>query len=119
MPGVHSWAELDSRKLTLLTLLYQEGCLCRATVFYVNISGRVQSGRKKLKIAINLVGRLDGIHNNPHKWRRQFVTELLEKDVPLQIVADLAGHENMNTTKENYANYSKSKAKDVHKKYIV
>lgn len=75
--------------------------------------------RAMLKSLTRLDYRLDGVLNNPHKWRRQFVTELLEKDVPLQIVADLAGHENMNTTKENYANYSKNKAKEVHKKYIV
>lgn len=75
--------------------------------------------RYMLNTTVKLDKRLSGVHNNPHKWRRQFVTDLLEKDVPLQLVADLAGHENMNTTKENYANYSKSKAKEVHKKYVA
>lgn len=62
--------------------------------------------------------RLEGIAVNPHKWRRQFVTELLEKDVPLTLVADLAGHKNLNTTKDNYGNYSKNKARDAHRKYV-
>lgn len=63
--------------------------------------------------------RLRGVAVNPHKWRRQFVTELLEKDVPLTLVADLVGHKNLNTTKDNYGNYSKNKARDAHRKYIA
>lgn len=63
--------------------------------------------------------RLKGVTVNPHKWRRQFVTELLEKDVPLTLVADLVGHKNLNTTKDNYGNYSKSKARDAHRKYVA
>ena len=62
--------------------------------------------------------RTKGLAVNPHKWRRQFVTDLLERDVPLELVADLAGHRNINTTKENYANYSKNKARDAHRKYL-
>lgn len=62
--------------------------------------------------------RLEGLEANPHKWRRQFVTDLLEKDVPLTLVADLAGHNNLNTTKDNYGNYSKLKAREAHRKYV-
>lgn len=62
--------------------------------------------------------RLAGIAINPHKWRRQFVTELLEKDVPLTLVADLAGHKNLNTTKDNYGNYNRNKAREAHRKYV-
>lgn len=62
--------------------------------------------------------RLEGVSINPHKWRRQFVTELLEKDVPLTLVADMVGHKNLNTTKDNYGNYSKSKAREAHRKYV-
>ena len=63
--------------------------------------------------------RLTGIAINPHKWRRQFVTELLEKDVPLTLVADLAGHKNLNTTKDNYGNYNRYKAREAHRKFIT
>lgn len=62
--------------------------------------------------------RLKGVAVNPHKWRRQFVTELLEKDVPLTLVADLVGHANLNTTKDNYGNYNKNKAREAHRKYV-
>lgn len=62
--------------------------------------------------------RLEGLAVNPHKWRRQFVTELLERDVPLTLVADLVGHKNLNTTKDNYGNYSRNKAREVHRKYV-
>lgn len=63
--------------------------------------------------------RLEGVHINPHKWRRQFVTDLLERDAPLTLVADLVGHSDLNTTKDNYGNYSKSKARDAHRKYVA
>lgn len=63
--------------------------------------------------------RLEGVAANPHKWRRQFVTELLERDVPLQLVADLVGHTSVDTTKQSYANYSKNKAREAHRKYIA
>lgn len=62
--------------------------------------------------------RLAGVAINPHKWRRQFVTDLLEKDVPLTLVADLVGHANLNTTKDNYGNYSRNKAREAHRKYV-
>ncbi|WP_368272775.1 tyrosine-type recombinase/integrase [Enterocloster lavalensis] len=62
--------------------------------------------------------RLAGVAINPHKWRRQFVTDLLEKDVPLTLVADLVGHANLNTTKDNYGNYSRNKAREAHRKFV-
>ena len=63
-------------------------------------------------------GRINTIQKNPHKWRRQFVTELLEKDAPITLVADLVGHSSISTTKSNYANYSKLKAKEAHRRYV-
>lgn len=74
--------------------------------------------RAMLKSLSEMDKRINGIAINPHKWRRQFVTELLEKDVPLTLVADLVGHNNLNTTKDNYGNYSRSKAKEAHRKYV-
>lgn len=74
--------------------------------------------RSMLKSLCGRDKRLEGVAVNPHKWRRQFVTELLEKDVPLTLVADLVGHANLNTTKDNYGNYSKNKARDAHRKYV-
>lgn len=74
--------------------------------------------RAMLKSLSEMDQRLEGVAINPHKWRRQFVTELLEKDVPLTLVADLAGHKNINTTKDNYGNYNRNKAKEAHRKYV-
>lgn len=76
------------------------------------------SVRLLLEQIADMDDRTRGLAVNPHKWRRQFVTDLLEKDVPLELVADLAGHRNINTTKANYANYSVSKARDAHRKYV-
>lgn len=74
--------------------------------------------RSILKQIGQLDRRLQGVAINPHKWRRQFVTDLLERDVPLTLVADLAGHANINTTKANYGNYSSSKAREAHRKFV-
>lgn len=71
-----------------------------------------------LRSLSDLDPRLKGVQINPHKWRRQFVTEMLEKDVPITLVADLVGHSSINTTKSNYANYSKVKAREAHRKYV-
>lgn len=85
-----------------------------------NPFGRLTGGgvRTTLNAMTALDPRLEGLQVNPHKWRRQFVTDLLEKDVPLELVADMAGHNNLNTTKANYANYSARKARDAHRKYL-
>ena len=41
------------------------------------------------------------------------------KDVPLTLVADLAGHKNLNTTKDNYGNYNRNKAREAHRKFVT
>lgn len=74
--------------------------------------------RVMLKSLCGKDSRLEGLAVNPHKWRRQFVTELLEKDVPLTLVADMVGHKNLNTTKDNYGNYNRNKAREAHRKYV-
>lgn len=74
--------------------------------------------RVMLKGLTQMDSRLKGVAINPHKWRRQFVTDLLEKDVPLTLVADLVGHNNLNTTKDSYGNYSRYKAREAHRKYV-
>lgn len=71
-----------------------------------------------LRSLSDLDPRLTGVRINPHKWRRQFVTEMLEKDAPITLVADLVGHSSINTTKGSYANYSKVKVREAHRKYV-
>lgn len=42
-----------------------------------------------------------GIHIHPHLLRRDFATKLA-RNVPIEVVADLLGHSNVNTTRTNY-----------------
>lgn len=37
----------------------------------------------------------------------------------MEVVADLAGHKNLNTTKDNYGNYNRNKAREAHRKFVT
>ena len=50
------------------------------------------------------------------KGNRSDLINLNKSDITL--VADLVGHCSINTTKNNYANYSKAKAREAHRKYV-
>lgn len=91
-------------------------CIFLVTLPYNRLSD--DAVRLILREIRDMDDRLQGIAINPHKWRRQFVTDLLEKDVPLTLVADLVGHANLNTTKDNYGNYSRNKAREAHRKFV-
>jgi site-specific recombinase XerD len=39
---------------------------------------------------------------HPHMLRRTFATRLIQQGVPLEVVADLLGHEDINVTRQNY-----------------
>ena len=64
-----------------------------------------QSFSKSLKICASRIGLYWSNEMSPHKLRHGFITEKLNKGVPIQVVRDMAGHSNMATTN----NYSHSK----------
>ena len=65
------------------------------------------------------IGKSVGVQVNPHKFRRTYATRLLESGVPLDVVADLMGHSNVNTTKRCYTKYSKQRVKNAYRQAMV
>ena len=69
--------------------------------------------------ALNDIGKRINVQINPHKFRRTFATRLLESGVPLDVVSDLMGHSNVNTTKQCYTKYSKQRVKNAYRQAMT
>ena len=80
----------------------------KTDLLFIGDEGNVltrQSFSKSLKICASRIGLYWSNEMSPHKLRHGFITEKLNKGVPIQVVRDMAGHSNMATTN----NYSHSK----------
>lgn len=60
-------------------------------------------------------GGVENVH--PHRFRRTFITRLLDRGMPIQEVAILVGHESLNTTMRYYS-HSKSRIKSSYQRYF-
>ena len=60
------------------------------------------------------LANVENVH--PHRFRRTIITRLLNRGMPIQDVALIAGHAKIDTTKEYYA-ASKSRIKSNYKRY--
>ena len=54
---------------------------------------------------------------HPHRFRRTFITRMLNRGMPIQEVAILVGHESLNTTMKYYS-ASKARIKSSYQRYI-
>ena len=65
------------------------------------------------KIFQNACDRSDFINIHPHTIRHSFATRLLDKEVDIRYIAELMGHESLDTTKM-YAHFSNPKLKKIY-----
>ncbi len=70
------------------------------------------------KIFQNACKRSDFINVHPHTIRHSFATRLLEKEVDIRYIAELMGHESLDTTKM-YTHFSNPKLKKIYEKAIA
>lgn len=64
------------------------------------------------------IGKSAGVENvHPHRFRRTTATNALENGMELLYVADMLGHENINTT-TIYTKINRDKVKAAHQKYL-
>ena len=56
-------------------------------------------------------------HVHPHKFRRTMAIAAIDKEMPIEQVQRLLGHEKIDTTLR-YAQVKQSNVKSAHKKYI-
>ena len=66
---------------------------------------------------IRLLGQRVGVKAHPHKFRRTFATNLINKGVPVEHVKEMLGHTNLDTTMI-YAIVDREKVKHSHQQYI-
>ena len=66
---------------------------------------------------IRNIGKNKGVKAHPHKFRRTFATRLLRRDVPIEQIKELLGHNNLDTTL-TYAITDKESVKMNHSKFI-
>lgn len=60
----------------------------------------------RLRKLLNLA---DLQHRTPHNFRHHFAVELLQNDVPIDVVARLMGHKNVRTTEESYGKWVRAR----------
>lgn len=80
----------------------------KTDLLFISDEGNIltrQSFSKSLKTCANRIGLYWSNEMSPHKLRHGFITDKLNKGVPIQVVRDVAGHSNLATTN----NYSHSK----------
>ena len=63
------------------------------------------------------LGKVVGIKAHPHKFRRTFATNLINKGVPVEHVKEMLGHTNLDTTMI-YAIVDRERVKQSHQRYI-
>ena len=64
------------------------------------------------------VGKRAGVeHCHPHRFRRTLATNLIDKEVPIEQVQTILGHEKIDTTLI-YAKVNQSNVKSSHRKYV-
>ena len=75
--------------------------------------------RDGVRRSLNEIGDRINVKISPHKFRRTFATRLLESGVPLDVVSDLMGHADVNTTKQCYTQYSKQRTKNAYRQAMT
>lgn len=66
---------------------------------------------------IRELGECVGVKAHPHKFRRTFATNLINKGVPVEHVKEMLGHTNLDTTMI-YAIVDRERVKQSHQQYI-
>ena len=72
-----------------------------------------------IRFMLNKLGKLAGVDNvHPHRFRRTLATNLINRGMPIQEVAEILGHENINTTMK-YVFVSQRNVQSSYSKYCA
>lgn len=82
-------------------------------LFIANQTGKRITSDNVRKVFQNVCNRSDFINIHPHTIRHSFATRLLEKEVDIRYIAELMGHESLDTTKM-YTHFSNPKLKKIY-----
>ena len=78
--------------------------------------GSHRASNNAIERLIRELGQSCGVKAHPHKFRRTFATNLLNKDVPIEQIKELLGHANLDTTMI-YAITDQDQIRYNHKKF--
>lgn len=71
-----------------------------------------------VRFRLNTIARNAGVENvHPHRFRRTLATSLIDRGMPIQEVASILGHENINTTM-TYVYVNKNNVKNAYRRYV-
>lgn len=87
-------------------------------LFIANQTGKRITSDNVRKVFQNACNRSDFINVHPHTIRHSFATRLLEKEVDIRYIAELMGHESLDTTKM-YTHFSNPKLKKIYEKALA
>lgn len=88
---------IDSVTAMLLKQYFKERLDASPALFYGKRGGRIQPGGvRRLLQEIEQKSGVEHIH--PHKFRRTFATNMARRGMPIQEIADLMGHDKIETT---------------------
>jgi len=79
--------------------------------------GSERVGVHAVETMIRNLGKGVGVKAHPHKFRRTFATNLINKGVPVEHVKEMLGHTNLDTTMI-YAIVDRERVKQSHQQYI-
>ena len=82
-------------------------------LFIANQTGKRITSDNVRKVFQNACDRSDFINIHPHTIRHSFATRLLDKEVDIRYIAELMGHESLDTTKM-YTHFSNPKLKKIY-----
>lgn len=87
-------------------------------LFIANQTGKRITSDNIRKVFQHACKRSDFINVHPHTIRHSFATRLLEKEVDIRYIAELMGHESLDTTKM-YTHFSNPKLKKIYEKALA
>ena len=88
-------------------------------VLFISKNSKMEGYRFTLngiETRIRELGRKCGVRAHPHKFRRTFATNLVNKGVPIEQIKELLGHANLDTTMI-YAIVDQEQVRYNHRKY--
>lgn len=81
------------------------------------VGKRGRLSKRAVEVIVKGIGDKVGINAHPHKFRHTLATNMVKRNVPVQIVQKILGHEDLSTSMI-YIDIDNREVKNAHSKYI-
>lgn len=86
-------------------------------LFIANQTGKRITSNNVRKVFQNACNRSEFVNIHPHTIRHSFATRMLDREVDIRYIAELMGHESLDTTKM-YTHFSNQKLKKIYEEAL-